>query len=64
MNGSVAISGTQTQATAEAEAPDALEAIGGYAVSDTEAAQRMIRAKAELLRECKLESPFPPRFVC
>jgi hypothetical protein len=35
-----------------------------YALSDTEAARRMIRAKAELLRECKLESPFPPRFMC
>jgi len=35
-----------------------------YLVSDTEAAQRMMRAKAELLRACKLESPFPPRFVC
>jgi transposase len=35
-----------------------------YALSDTEAAQRMMRAKAELLRECKLESPFPPRFPC
>jgi transposase InsO family protein len=35
-----------------------------YAVSDTEAARRMMRAKAELLRSCKLESPFPPRFVC
>jgi hypothetical protein len=35
-----------------------------YALSDTEAARRMMRAKAELLRECKLESPFPPRFEC
>lgn len=35
-----------------------------YAASDTEAARRMMRAKAELLRECKLESPFPPRFEC
>lgn len=34
-----------------------------YALSDTEAAQRMIRAKDELLRRCKLESPFPPRFA-
>jgi hypothetical protein len=33
-----------------------------YAVSDTEAARNMMRAKAELLRQCKLESPFPPRF--
>lgn len=35
-----------------------------YALSDTEAARRMMRAKAELLRGCKLESPLPPRFVC
>jgi len=35
-----------------------------YAVSDTEAARRMLRAKTELLRRCKLESPFPPEFVC
>lgn len=35
-----------------------------YALSDTEAARRMMRAKAELLRQCKLESPFPPRFEC
>jgi transposase InsO family protein len=35
-----------------------------YALSDTEAARRMMRAKAELLCSCKLESPFPPRFVC
>ncbi|HYL92976.1 MAG TPA: integrase [Alphaproteobacteria bacterium] len=35
-----------------------------YAVSDTEAARRMMRAKTELLRQCKLESPFPPRFAC
>jgi len=35
-----------------------------YALSDTEAARRMMRAKAELLRECKLESPLPPRFMC
>lgn len=34
-----------------------------YALSDTEAAQGMTRAKAELLRQCKLESPFPPRFA-
>lgn len=33
-----------------------------YALSDTEAARRMICAKAELLRRCKFESPFPPRF--
>lgn len=35
-----------------------------YALSDTDAARRMMRAKTELLRRCKLESPFPPRFVC
>ena len=35
-----------------------------YAVSDTEAARRMLRAKTELLRHCKLESPFPPEFAC
>jgi hypothetical protein len=35
-----------------------------YARSDTEATRRMMRAKIELLRQCKLESPFPPRFVC
>jgi transposase InsO family protein len=35
-----------------------------YAVSDTEAARRMMRAKAELLRHCQLESPFPPSFAC
>ena len=32
------------------------------AMSDTEAARRMLRAKTELLRKVKLESPFPPRF--
>jgi len=35
-----------------------------YELSDTEVAKRMTRAKAELLRQCKLESPFPPRFEC
>jgi len=35
-----------------------------YALSDTEAARRMMRAKAELLCRCKLESPLPPRFAC
>jgi transposase InsO family protein len=35
-----------------------------YALSDTEAARRMMRAKAALLCRCKLESPFPPRFPC
>lgn len=33
-----------------------------YAASDTEAARRVLRAKTELLRNCKMESPFPPRF--
>ena len=32
-----------------------------YAVSDTEAARRMMGAKAELLRRCKVESPEAPR---
>jgi len=35
-----------------------------YALSDTEAARHMMRAKAELLHRCKLESPFPSRLVC
>jgi hypothetical protein len=35
-----------------------------YAHSDTDSARRMMRAKTELLRHCKLESPFPPRFMC
>jgi transposase InsO family protein len=35
-----------------------------YQLSDTEAAKRMLQAKAELLRECKLESPLPPRLEC
>jgi hypothetical protein len=35
-----------------------------YAYSDTEAARRMLRARAELLRTCKLETLFPPAFVC
>lgn len=35
-----------------------------YALSDTDAARRMMQAKTELLRQCKLESPFPPRFPC
>ncbi len=35
-----------------------------YALSDTEAARRMMQAKAELLRQCKIESPLPPRFAC
>lgn len=32
-------------------------------VSDTECAQRMGAAKSKLLRSCKIESPFPPRFL-
>ena len=35
-----------------------------YALSDTEAGRRMMQAKTELLRRCKLESPLPPRFAC
>ena len=31
-------------------------------MSDTEGARKMGTAKARLLRHCKLESPFPPRF--
>lgn len=31
-------------------------------MSDTECAKKMGAAKAELLRRCKIESPFPPRF--
>jgi transposase InsO family protein len=31
-------------------------------VSDTECAKRMGAAKSKLLRSCKIESPFPPRF--
>jgi transposase InsO family protein len=34
-----------------------------YALSDTEAARLMMRAKGELLRVCKWESPVPPRFA-
>lgn len=33
-----------------------------HAMSDTESAKRMKRAKEKLLRDCKIESPFPPRF--
>jgi len=32
------------------------------AMSDTECAERMKRAKEELLRGCKIESPLPPQF--
>jgi transposase InsO family protein len=35
-----------------------------YALGDTEAARRMMQAKTELLRQCKVESPLPPRFAC
>jgi len=33
------------------------------AMSDTQCAQKMIAAKAMLLRQCKSESPVPPRFA-
>jgi hypothetical protein len=33
-----------------------------HAISDTESAKRMKRVKEKLLRDCKIESPFPPRF--
>ena len=33
-----------------------------HALSDTECARRMQRAKEQLLRKVKLESPFPPKF--
>jgi transposase InsO family protein len=33
------------------------------AMSDTQCAQKMLRAKVALLRRIKLESPFPPRFA-
>jgi hypothetical protein len=32
------------------------------AMSDTEAGKKMVAAKTKLLRECKNESPVPPRF--
>ena len=32
-------------------------------VSDTESARRMGAAKSKLLRACKIEAPFPPRFL-
>ena len=35
-----------------------------YALSDTEAARRMMRAKTELLRQCKMESPLPAKLLC
>jgi hypothetical protein len=31
-------------------------------MSDTECAVKMAAAKAKLLRQCKTESPIPPRF--
>ena len=34
-----------------------------YAMSDTESAKKMGAAKAQLLRQCKSESPVPPRFA-
>ena len=33
------------------------------AMSDTDAAKKMATAKSKLLRQCKTESPVPPRFV-
>jgi transposase InsO family protein len=35
----------------------------GQTMSDTESAKKMGRAKAELLRRCKSESPVPPKFT-
>ena len=35
-----------------------------YAHSDTAVARQMAAAKTALLDQCKLESPFPPRFAC
>jgi transposase InsO family protein len=35
-----------------------------YARSDTAAATQMAAAKTALLHQCKLESPFPPKFAC
>ena len=32
-------------------------------MSDTECAKKMSAAKAKLLRQCKMESPVPPRFA-
>ena len=32
-------------------------------MSDTECAKRMGAAKSKLLRSCKVDSPFPPRFL-
>jgi hypothetical protein len=32
-------------------------------MSDTECAEKMNAAKAQLLRRCKSESPIPPRFL-
>ena len=33
-----------------------------HSLSDTECARRMKRAKQQLLRETKIESPIPPQF--
>src|SRR6476469_6628635 len=38
-----------------------LERVAGL-MSDTESARKMVAAKAQLLRICKVESPVPPRF--
>ena len=35
-----------------------------YERTDTEATRQMTAAKTALLQQCKLESPFPPRFAC
>ena len=40
----------------------ALLELQATALSDTEYAKRMSAAKKKLLRVCKMESPFPPRF--
>ena len=40
----------------------ALLEVQATALSDTEYAKRMSAAKKKLLRVCKMESPFPPRF--
>ena len=39
-----------------------LEQVAGL-MSDTESARKMVAAKTQMLRTCKIESLFPPRFV-
>ena len=39
-----------------------LEQVAGL-MSDTESARNMVAAKTKMLRACKIESLFPPRFV-